>query len=60
MLGAAATGFVALPLLLPLIVLTTVAELVVGAGEGGPGGVRAQGVPTAGLPATRITYTSPG
>ncbi|MFJ4109104.1 DUF1353 domain-containing protein [Oerskovia enterophila] len=60
LLGAAATGFVALPLLLPLIVLTTVAELVVGAGEGGPGGVRAQGVPTAGLPATRITYTSPG
>jgi len=60
LLGAAATGFVALPLLLPLIVLTTIAELVVGAGEGGPGGVRAQGVPTAGLPATRITYTSPG
>lgn len=59
LLGAAGTGFVALPLLLPLIVLTTVAELVVGAGEGGSG-VRAQGASGDGPPATRITYASPG
>ncbi|MFF2623125.1 DUF1353 domain-containing protein [Oerskovia jenensis] len=64
-LGAVATGLVALPLLLPLILLTFVTELVVGLGEGGRAGVRAQGVPAGGgvaegLPTTRITYPAAG
>lgn len=64
-LGAVATGLVALPVLLPLILLTFVTELVVGLGEGGRAGVRAQGVPAGGgvaegLPTTRITYPAAG
>lgn len=64
LLGAVGTGLVALPLLLPLIVLTFVTELVVGAGEGRRV-VRAQGVPTGGLtaqeaPTVRISYAQPG
>jgi hypothetical protein len=64
-LGAVGTGLLALPLLLPLIVLTFVTELVVGLGEGGRAGVRAQGVPAGGgmaegLPTTRITYPATG
>ncbi|MFF3066085.1 DUF1353 domain-containing protein [Oerskovia sp. NPDC057915] len=64
-LGAVGIGLVALPLLLPLIVLTFVTELVVGLGEGGPAAVRAQGVPTdrgptGALPTTRITYPAAG
>jgi len=59
LLGATGIGLVALPLLLPLIVLTFVTELVVGLGEGGPAGVRVQGRGTGTLPATRITYAPP-
>ncbi|MBD7996998.1 DUF1353 domain-containing protein [Oerskovia gallyi] len=63
MLGAVGTGLVALPLLLPLIVLTFVTELVVGLGEGGRAGVRAQDAPAGGrrideTPTVRITYPS--
>ncbi|MFE4465636.1 DUF1353 domain-containing protein [Oerskovia sp. NPDC056781] len=63
-LGAAGIGLVTLPLMLPLIVLTFVTELVVGLGEGGRAGVRAQDVAPGGseegLPTTRITYPAAG
>jgi hypothetical protein len=60
MLGAVGIGLVALPPLLPLIVLTFVTEVVVGVGEGRGGVVRAQDVPAGGLPSTRISYPLPG
>ncbi|MEK8228313.1 hypothetical protein NKG05_23010 [Oerskovia sp. M15] len=46
-------------MLLPLIVLTFLAELVVGLGEVG-GRRPGAGAAAADLPATRITYASPG
>ncbi|MHA7135555.1 DUF1353 domain-containing protein [Oerskovia turbata] len=60
LLGAIGIGLVALPPLLPLIVLTFLTELVVGVGEGRGAVVRAQGVPVDGLPSTRISYPLPG
>jgi hypothetical protein len=60
MLGAVGVGLVALPPLLPLIVLTFLAELVVGVGEGRAVAVRTQAADGDGTPSTRITYPLPG